>query len=77
MGSWFQKFWEKRLAKEKSGSGTVLSRRLECTWVVVFRLDSGKELELNVSEDQYRDLREGTRVELTLKGNDLISFQKL
>ena len=52
----------------------MLSRRVECSHVVVFRSDCGEELELNVSEDQYRDLREGLAVTLTKKGNVLISF---
>ena len=52
----------------------MLSRRVECTRVVVFRSDCGEELELNVSENQYRDLREGLAVTLTKKGNVLISF---
>ena len=52
----------------------MLSRRVECTRVAVFRSDCGEELELNVSEDQYRDLREGLAVTLTKKGNVLITF---
>lgn len=72
MGSWFQRLFDKR--QEVTLNATVLSRRVECTRVAVFRSDCGEELELNVSEDQYRDLREGLAVTLTKKGNVLISF---
>ena len=47
---------------------------MECSWIAVFRTDCGEELTLNVSEDQYRDLKEGLRVRLTRKGNVLLSF---
>ena len=57
---------------EQTGTATVLSRRVECTWVVAFRLASGEELELNVSQDRYRDLREGTCWGLRWKGTELL-----
>ena len=72
MGSWFQRLFDKR--QEETFPATVLSRRTECSRVVVFRTDCGEELVLNVSEDQYRDLREGLRVQLTRKGNILLSY---
>lgn len=72
MGSWFQRLFDKQ--QEETLSATVLSRRCECGWVAVFRTDCGKELILNVSEEQYRDLKEGLRVQLTRKGNILIGF---
>ena len=73
MGGWFQRLFDKK-HKEETRFATVLSRRVECTWVVTFRTECGEELELNVSEDQYRDLREGLTVQLTRKGNNLLSF---
>lgn len=73
MGGWFQRLFDKKY-KEETLFATVLSRRVECTWVVTFRTECGEELELNVSEDQYRDLREGLTVQLTRKGNNLLSF---
>ena len=73
MGGWFQRLFDKKF-KEETRFATVLSRRVECTWVVTFRTECGEELELNVSEDQYRDLREGLTVQLTRKGNTLLSF---
>ena len=73
MGGWFQRLFDKK-CKEETRFATVLSRRVECTWVVTFRTECGEELELNVSEDQYRDLREGLSVQLTRKGNNLLSF---
>ena len=73
MGGWFQRLFDKKF-KEETRFATVLSRRVECTWVVTFRTECGEELELNVSEDLYRDLREGLTVQLTRKGNTLLSF---
>lgn len=73
MGGWFQRLFDRKY-KEETLFATVLSRRVECTWVVTFRTECGEELELNVSEDQYRDLREGLTVQLTRKGNNLLSF---
>ena len=73
MGGWFQRLFDRKY-KEETRFATVLSRRVECTWVVTFRTECGEELELNVSEDQYRDLREGLTVQLTRKGNNLLSF---
>ena len=73
MGGWFQRLFDRKY-KEETLFATVLSRRVECTWVVTFRTECGEELELNVSEDQYRDLREGLSVQLTRKGNNLLSF---
>jgi hypothetical protein len=72
LGSWFQQLFDKR--QEITLNATVLSRRVECARVVVFRSDCGEELELNVSEDQYRDLKEGLQIQLTKKGNVLLSF---
>ena len=72
MGSWFQRLFDKR--QEETYDATVLSRRTECSRVVVFRTDCGQELTLNVSEDQYRDLKEGLAVRLTRKGNILLSY---
>lgn len=65
-----------RRFKDETVSCTVLSRRVECSWVVTFRTDCGEELELNVSEQQYRDLQEGTHVQLSRKGNILLSFER-
>lgn len=73
MGGWFQRLFDRKY-KEETLPATVISRRMECTWVVTFRTECGEELELNVSEDQYRDLREGLTVQLTRKGNSLLSF---
>ena len=73
MGGWFQRLFDRKY-KEETLFATVLSRRVECTWVVTFRTECGEELELNVSEDQYRDLREGLSVQLIRKGNNLLSF---
>ena len=73
MGGWFQRLFDRKY-KEETLLATVISRRMECTWVVTFRTECGEELELNVSEDQYRDLREGLTVQLTRKGNNLLSF---
>ncbi len=72
MGSWFQRLFDKR--QEETFCATVLSRRVECGYVADFRTDCGQELTLNVSEDQYRDLKEGLRVQLTRKGNILLNF---
>ena len=72
MGSWFQRLFDKR--QEETLSATVLTRRVECTWLAVFQTDCGQELTLNVSESQYRDLKEGLRVQLTRKGNVLIGI---
>lgn len=74
MGGWFQRIFDKR--QEETLSATVSSRRVECAWVVTFRTDCGGELELSVSEQQYRDLKEGTHVQLTRKGNVLLSFER-
>jgi len=73
LGGWFQRLFDRKY-KEETLFATVLSRRMECTWVVTFRTECDEELELNVSEDQYRDLREGLSIQLTRKGNNLLSF---
>ena len=72
MGSWFQRLFDKH--QEQTLSGKVLARRYECGWVAVFRTNCGEELTLTVSEQQYRDLKEGLSVQLTRKGNNLLSF---
>lgn len=75
MGSWFQKWIDKKFPCRQTASATVLSRRIECSFVAAFRLDSGEELDLNVSEEQYRDLKEGSICNLTYKGNTLLDFE--
>ena len=75
MGSWFQKWIDKKFPSEQTAAATVVSRRTECSYVVTFRLNCGSELELNVSEAQYRDLKEGTACSLTYKGNTLLHFE--
>ena len=52
----------------------MISRRVACSRVVAFRTECGDILELNVSEDQYRDLKEGLVCGLTWKGSNLLSF---
>lgn len=75
MGSWFQKWIDKKFPSEQTAAATVVSRRTECSYVVTFRLNCSSELELNVSEAQYRDLKEGTACSLTYKGNTLLRFE--
>ena len=42
--------------------------------MVVFRTECAEEITLNVTEEHYRDLKEGLRVQLTRKGSILLSF---
>ena len=76
MGSWFQKWIDKKFPSEQTAIATVASRRTESSYVVTFRLNCGSELELNVSEEQYRDLKEGSVCSLTYKGNTLLRFER-
>ena len=70
---------------EETACGTVLSRRVDTcysleksdsswAYLVTFRLENGEEAELSTSEEDYGKLKEGTRVQLTRKGDQLLSF---
>ena len=76
MGSWFQKWVDKKLFREETASATVLGRWMDQSRVAAFRLESGKVLELNVSEEAYRDLRQGRTLQIYWKGNDLLRFEE-
>ena len=69
---------------EQTTSATVLSRRVDTcyaleksdsswAYLVTFRLENGKELELNTSEAQYGKLKEGTSLSITWQGDMLVS----
>ena len=75
MGSWFQKWIDRKFPGEQTITATVAARRVACSPVVIFRRDCGEALELNVSEEHYRDLKEGTVCRLTYKGNTLLHFE--
>lgn len=70
---------------EQTASATVLSRRVDTvynltrsssSWVylVKFRLENSEETELQTTEEDYGKLKEGTKIQLTWKGSQLVSF---
>lgn len=71
-------------APEQRASATVSSRRVchnnsiyhESPWqyLVTFRLESGEEVELQTSEENYGQLKEGTAGTLTWQETKLVTF---
>ena len=70
-------------APELTGSGTVLSRRVDTCYApekadsswgyyVTFQMDRGQELELKTTEADYQKLKEGTSLSLIWKNDILI-----
>ena len=70
---------------EQTASATVLSRKVDTcyaltksdsswAYVVTFRLESGEELQLNVTEADFKKLKEGTALSITWQGENLTSF---
>ena len=70
---------------EQTASATVLARKVDTcynltksdsswAYLVTFRLESGEELELKVSEADYGKLKEGKSMTITRKGDELVSF---
>lgn len=70
---------------EQSGMGTVMSRRVDTVYsltrsnsswayLVTFRLENGEETELQTTEEEYGKLKEGTKIQLTWMGSQLVSF---
>lgn len=73
---------------ERSASAVVVSRRIRpgnprrsgrshmgYTFLVTFRLDDGRELELEAYEVEYGALKEGTAGTLTWKGPYFVDFR--
>ena len=71
---------------EQTSPATVLSRRVDTcysleksdsswAYLVKFRLENGDETELNVKEEDYPKLKEGTSLSITWQGDTLTSFQ--
>ena len=70
---------------EMTASATVLSRKVDTcyaltksdsswAYLVTFRLESGEEIQLNVTESDYKKLKEDTSLSITWQGDKLISF---
>ena len=70
---------------EKTASATVLSRKVDTcyalaksdsswAYLVTFQLQSGEELQLNVTESDFKKLKEGTSLSITWQGDTLTSF---
>ena len=70
---------------EQTASATVLSRRVDTcysltksdsswAYLVKFRLESGEELELKATEEDYGKLKEDTALTITWQGESLVSF---
>ena len=71
---------------EQTARATVLSKKVDTcynleksdsswAYLVGFRLENGEELELRVSECDYKALKEDTQLQITWKGDCLVSFQ--
>ncbi len=70
---------------EQTASATVLSRKVDTcysltksdsswAYLVTFCLESGEEIQLNVTEADFKKLKEGTSLSITWQGDTLISF---
>jgi hypothetical protein len=70
---------------EQTASATVLSRKVDTcysltksdsswAYLVTFRLENGEEIQLNVTEIDFKKLKEGTSLSITWQGDKLISF---
>ena len=70
---------------EQTASATVVSRKVDTcysltksdsswAYLVTFQLESGEEIQLNVSETEFKKLKEGTSLSITWQGNKLVSF---
>ena len=70
---------------EQTADAVVVSRKVDTcysltksdsSWVylVTFRLENGKELQLNVAEADFKKLKEGINLSITWQGEHLISF---
>ena len=75
----------KKELPEQTGRATILSRRVDTcyqlaksdsswAYLVTFRLENGEEVQLNVSESDYKKMKEGTSLSITWKGDALTSF---
>ena len=70
---------------EQTASATVLSRKVDTNYsltksdsswayLVTFRLDNGEEIQLHVTETDFKKLKEGTSLSVTWQGENLTSF---
>ena len=70
---------------EQTATATVLSRKVDTNYsltksdsswayLVAFRLESGEELQLKVTEADFKKLKEGTSLSITWQGENLTSF---
>ena len=70
---------------EQTAAATVLSRKVDTcyaltksdsswAYLVVFRLESGEESQLKVTEADFKKLKEGTSLSITWQGERLTSF---
>lgn len=70
---------------EQTSRATILSRRVDTcyrlaksdsswAYLVTFRLENGEEVQLNVSESDYKKMKDGTSLSITWKGDTLTSF---
>lgn len=70
----------------QESSALVLSRRVDTVYsltrsdsswayLVKFRLESGEETELKVTETQYKDLKEGLSVNLSWQGDTVTAYK--
>ena len=70
---------------EQTATATVLSRKVDTcyaltksdsswAYLVAFRLESDEELQLKVTEADFKKLKEGTSLSITWQGENLTSF---
>lgn len=71
---------------DQTGVGTVISRRVDTvysltrsdsSWAyfVKFRPENGEEVELKVTQAQYKELKEGLSVKLCWQGDTVTAFE--
>ena len=70
---------------EQTASATVVSRKVDTcysltrsdsswAYLVTFRMESGEEIQLNVTEQDFKKLKEGINLTITWQGETLSSF---
>ena len=76
MGSWFDRWVEKKFSKLCTETAYVAARKEGCECSAVFLLSSGKEVELQVPGEVVETLKPGQKGMLTRKGSSFVSFER-
>lgn len=61
--------------RERSGSGEIMHKKVHHLYYIIFSLEGGDSIKLQVSKEQYNKLKKNVTGKLTFQGTQYIGFE--